>query len=135
MKRATKGKIYLSGGEISFSSPREAIAHHVALLPENRKEEGLFLDLNILKNVTMATLERDATMLVIDQNKGKQTTQAAIEGLKMRVPSANVNVSGLSGGNQQKSCYHAGRQLNRSYSSWTSQRAVWMSGRKVKFIA
>ncbi|HDR1646752.1 TPA: sugar ABC transporter ATP-binding protein, partial [Pasteurella multocida] len=91
-----------SGGEISFSSPREAIAHHVALLPENRKEEGLFLDLNILKNVTMATLERDATMLVIDQNKGKQTTQAAIEGLKMRVPSANVNVSGLSGGNQQK---------------------------------
>lgn len=102
VKRATKGKIYLSGGEISFSSPREAIAHHVALLPENRKEEGLFLDLNILKNVTMATLERDATMLVIDQNKGKQTTQAAIEGLKMRVPSANVNVSGLSGGNQQK---------------------------------
>lgn len=102
VKRATQGKIYLSGGEISFNSPRDAIAHHVALLPENRKEEGLFLDLNILKNVTMATIERDATMLVINQTKGKQATQEAIEGLKMRVPSANVNVSGLSGGNQQK---------------------------------
>ncbi|VEH66937.1 ribose import ATP-binding protein RbsA-2 [Rodentibacter pneumotropicus] len=102
VKRATQGKIYLSGGEISFNSPREAIAHHVALLPENRKEEGLFLDLNILKNVTMATIERDATMLVINRTKGKRATQEAIEGLKMRVPSANVNVSGLSGGNQQK---------------------------------
>ncbi len=102
VKRATKGKIYLSGGEISFNSPRDAIAHHVALLPENRKEEGLFLDLNILKNVTMVTIERDATMLVINRTKGKRATQEAIEGLKMRVPSANVNVSGLSGGNQQK---------------------------------
>ncbi|THA08859.1 sugar ABC transporter ATP-binding protein [Rodentibacter pneumotropicus] len=102
VKRATQGKIYLSGGEISFNSPRDAIAHHVALLPENRKEEGLFLDLNILKNVTMATIERDATMLVINRTKGKRATQEAIEGLKMRVPSANVNVSGLSGGNQQK---------------------------------
>ncbi|MCQ9122812.1 sugar ABC transporter ATP-binding protein [Rodentibacter caecimuris] len=102
VKRATQGKIYLSGGEISFNSSRDAIAHHVALLPENRKEEGLFLDLNILKNVTMATIERDATMLVINRTKGKRATQEAIEGLKMRVPSANVNVSGLSGGNQQK---------------------------------
>ncbi|OOF55594.1 sugar ABC transporter ATP-binding protein [Rodentibacter genomosp. 2] len=102
VKRPTQGKIYLSGGEISFNSPRDAIAHHVALLPENRKDEGLFLDLNILKNVTMATIERDATMLVINQTKGKQATQEAIEGLKMRVPGANVNVSGLSGGNQQK---------------------------------
>ena len=98
----TEGKMYLNGGEISFSSPRDAIAHHVALLPENRKEEGLFLDMNVFKNITMATLERDATLMVIDQNKGKQETEQAIKGLKIRVPNANVEVSGLSGGNQQK---------------------------------
>lgn len=102
VRKPTSGKIYLSGGEISFSSPRDAIAHHVALLPENRKEEGLFLDLNIFKNVTMATIERDATFLVVNQAKGKQETDNAIQGLKIRVPNANVNVSGLSGGNQQK---------------------------------
>lgn len=96
------GKMYLKGGEISFRSPRDAIAHHVALLPENRKEEGLFLDLNVFKNVTMATLERDATMMIINQTKGKQETEQAIKGLKIRVPNANVDVSGLSGGNQQK---------------------------------
>lgn len=94
--------MYLNGGEISFSSPRDAIAHHVALLPENRKEEGLFLDMNVFKNITMATLERDARLMVIDQNKGKKETEQAIKGLKIRVPNANVEVSGLSGGNQQK---------------------------------
>ncbi len=98
----TDGKMYLNGAEISFSSPRDAIVHKVGLLPENRKEEGLFLDLNILKNVTMATLERDAKMLVIDQAKGKKETEQAINSLKIRVPNANVAVNGLSGGNQQK---------------------------------
>ncbi|QLB12972.1 monosaccharide ABC transporter ATP-binding protein (CUT2 family) [Bisgaardia hudsonensis] len=102
VKSAIKGKIYLENNEINFNSPRDAITHRIALLPENRKEEGLFLDLNILKNITMVTMERDATMLVINQSKGKQITQTAIDGLKMRVPSENVNVSGLSGGNQQK---------------------------------
>ncbi len=102
ISKPTSGKIYLNGGEISFSSPRDAIAHHVALLPENRKEEGLFLDLNVFKNVTMATIERDATMMVINQAKGRQETERAIQGLKIRVPNANVEVSGLSGGNQQK---------------------------------
>ncbi len=102
VSQPTAGKMYLNGGEISFGSPRDAIAHHVALLPENRKEEGLFLDLNVFKNVTMATIERDATMMVINQAKGREETEQAIKGLKIRVPNANVDVSGLSGGNQQK---------------------------------
>ncbi|MCK3655086.1 D-xylose ABC transporter ATP-binding protein [Pasteurellaceae bacterium Macca] len=102
VKKQTQGKIYLHGAEISFNSPRDAIVHHVALLPENRKEEGLFLDMNLYKNVSMATLERDATMMVINQRKEKAETEQAIQGLKIRVPNAKVNVSGLSGGNQQK---------------------------------
>ncbi|WP_373101297.1 MULTISPECIES: sugar ABC transporter ATP-binding protein [Pasteurellaceae] len=98
----TQGNIFLNGAPISFGSPRDAIVHHVALLPENRKEEGLFLDMNVFKNITMATLERDATMMVINQEKGRETADRAIQGLKIRVPNTHVNVSGLSGGNQQK---------------------------------
>lgn len=98
----TQGKIYLNGAEIRFKSPRDAIAQRVALLPENRKEEGLFLDMNVFKNVIIATLERDATMMIVNQKKGKQDTEQAINNLHIRVPNANVEVSGLSGGNQQK---------------------------------
>ncbi|MBS9781949.1 MAG: sugar ABC transporter ATP-binding protein [Gammaproteobacteria bacterium] len=100
--KPTQGKIFLDGKEVCFNSPREAIKERVALLPENRKEEGLFLDMNLLKNITMATLEEDATMMLINQSKGKQDTQKAIDTLAIRVPSANANVGGLSGGNQQK---------------------------------
>ncbi|TCP91235.1 monosaccharide ABC transporter ATP-binding protein (CUT2 family) [Cricetibacter osteomyelitidis] len=102
VSQPTAGKIYLNGEEISLKSPREAMNKQIALLPENRKEEGLFLDLDVFKNITMATLERDANMMVINHAKGKAETDRAIEGLKIRVPNSNVSVSGLSGGNQQK---------------------------------
>lgn len=98
----TAGTFYLNGEAKRFASPRDAIVQRIALLPENRKEEGLFLDLNVFTNVVMATLERDATLMVVDQSKVKQETEQAISALKIRVPSARVNVSGLSGGNQQK---------------------------------
>ena len=101
-RRPVQGRIFLCGEAVQLASPRDAIARRIALLPENRKEEGLFLDLNIFKNVTMATLERDAVLMLINQAKGKKATMQAIEGLKIRVPGAHVNVSGLSGGNQQK---------------------------------
>lgn len=102
VRKQTKGKIYLNGAEISFNSPRDAIVHHIALLPENRKEEGLFLDMNVFKNITMATVERDSTLMVINQQKAQKETNQAIAGLNIRVPNANVEISGLSGGNQQK---------------------------------
>ncbi len=102
VSQPTQGKIYLSGGEISFKTPRDAIAHRIALLPENRKEEGLFLDMNVFNNITMATLERDASMMIVNQKKGKEEANRAIQGLQIRVPNANVTVGGLSGGNQQK---------------------------------
>lgn len=102
VKKQTRGKIYLNGAEISFDSPRDAIVHRIALLPENRKEEGLFLDMNVFKNITMATVERDSTMMIINQRKAQTETEQAIRGLNIRVPNANVEISGLSGGNQQK---------------------------------
>ncbi|PJG84849.1 sugar ABC transporter ATP-binding protein [Conservatibacter flavescens] len=102
VSQPTQGKIYLNGQAIKLKSPRDAIDKKIALLPENRKEEGLFLNLNILQNITMATIERDANFMVINQSKAKAAADNAIQGLKMRVPNANVNVSSLSGGNQQK---------------------------------
>lgn len=102
VRKPVSGKIFLHGEAIEINSPREAMDKRIALLPENRKEEGLFLDLNVMKNVTMATLERDAVWMLINQNKGKQVATHAIRGLNIRVPNARVAVAGLSGGNQQK---------------------------------
>ena len=96
------GKIYFNQKQVEFKSPREAIQNKIALLPENRKEEGLFLDMSVSGNITMATLEDDSHFLVIDKDKGKNRTDHAVDKLKIRVPHTQVDVGGLSGGNQQK---------------------------------
>ncbi|MBD1566499.1 sugar ABC transporter ATP-binding protein [Vibrio sp. SA48] len=100
--KPTEGKVFLNSQQVELSSPRDAIKNSIGLLPENRKEEGLFLDMAVHDNIIMATIERDAKMLVMDLAKGKSITSEAIEALNIRVPHAKVEVGGLSGGNQQK---------------------------------
>ena len=78
-------------------SPREAIRHGIGFLTENRKEQGLFLELAAQDNITMATLERDACYGLLDRKKARAISDDAINRLNIRVPAG-----GLSGGNQQK---------------------------------
>lgn len=100
--KPSHGQIFFKQSAVEFKSPRDAIQNKVALLPENRKEEGLFLDMSVLGNITMATLESDSHFLVINNIKGKRRTEHAVETLNIRVPHTQVEVGGLSGGNQQK---------------------------------
>ncbi len=60
VRKATAGVIEIDGEPVVIHSPREAIDLGIGFLTENRKEQGLFLEL-AAQNITMATLERDAT--------------------------------------------------------------------------
>ncbi len=83
-------------------SPRTAIDLGIGFLTENRKEQGLFLELAAAENITMATLERDANYGMLDRKKAQAISDDAIQLLQIRVPHAQVRAGGLSGGNQQK---------------------------------
>ena len=48
------GEVKLNGKPVHFLSPHDAIQEHIAFIPENRKEEGLFLDTSIANNMFMA---------------------------------------------------------------------------------
>ncbi len=61
VRKATAGVIEIDGEPVVIHSPREAIDLGIGFLTENRKEQGLFLELAAQENITMATLERDAT--------------------------------------------------------------------------
>lgn len=61
VRKATAGVIEIDGEPVVIHSPREAIDLGIGFLTENRKEQGLFLELAARENITMATLERDAT--------------------------------------------------------------------------
>ncbi len=102
VRKATAGVIEIDGEPVVIHSPREAIDLGIGFLTENRKEQGLFLELAAQENITMATLERDATWGCSTAGRRKAISDDAIQLLNIRVPARPVRAGGLSGGNQQK---------------------------------
>ena len=102
VRKATGGSIEIDGQPVTIHTPREAIGHGIGFLTENRKEQGLFLEMAAAENITMATLERDASYGLLDRKKAQTISDEAIASLNIRVPHAQVRAGGLSGGNQQK---------------------------------
>ncbi|MEX9825997.1 sugar ABC transporter ATP-binding protein [Raoultella planticola] len=102
VRRATGGVIEIDGEPVVIHSPRAAIELGIGFLTENRKEQGLFLEMAAQENITMATLERDARWGMLNRKKAQTVSDDAISLLNIRVPHAQVRAGGLSGGNQQK---------------------------------
>jgi ribose transport system ATP-binding protein len=100
--RPKEGEIWIDGEKVTIHSPRDAIARGIGFLTENRKEQGLFLEMAAQENIVMATLERDASIGLLNRRKGQTIASEAIASLNIRVPHAQVRAGGLSGGNQQK---------------------------------
>lgn len=98
----TRGELLLRGNVVQFSSPRDAIDAGIGMLTENRKEQGLFLEMAVHDNIVMATIERDSHFHVLDEGRNRAISSTAIKSLNIRVPHSQVTVGGLSGGNQQK---------------------------------
>lgn len=100
--RTEAGKIMMKGGQCTIRNPRHAISHQIGLLPESRKEQGLFMNLNISRNITMVSLKRFISGILIQKKKEKLEAQKQIDNLKIKTPSTEFSVLNLSGGNQQK---------------------------------
>jgi ribose transport system ATP-binding protein len=102
--RGLTGSIRLDGKTIALPSPAAAKlrAHGIALIPEDRKTEGLMLAMSVADNLVAASYDRIATGPFIDQDKQQQAVAAAIGRLSIRLGSPEDPVSTLSGGNQQK---------------------------------
>ena len=96
------GEIWIDGVKVQIHSPRDAIARGIGFLTENRKEQGLFLELAAQDNIVMSTPERDASYGLLNRRKRQKIASEAIDALNIRVPHAQVRAGGLSGGNQQK---------------------------------
>lgn len=98
----TKGSVILKGKEIHCKSPHEAIERGIALISENRKEEGILPNFDNKDNISLASLKKYMSGIVINDNKKKQNAleKGKQVGLKPNDP-AFMTVS-LSGGNAQK---------------------------------
>lgn len=96
------GKISVMGKDVRIRSPKEAIAHGLAFVTEDRKRSGLVLSQNVRTNICLARLETLGTSLAMSRRKEAGAAQRMIDMFGIKTASDQLLVSGLSGGNQQK---------------------------------
>jgi len=100
---ATSGTIVLSGETRTIRSPREAMAHGIAYLSEDRRQLGLSLPMSIAANISLPVLQRYLTRFGLVRTAMERATAETFRTrLAIRTPSVDVAVTKLSGGNQQK---------------------------------
>ncbi|MDJ1159163.1 sugar ABC transporter ATP-binding protein [Chelatococcus sp. SYSU_G07232] len=99
----TTGTITLDGRPVKATHPGEAIEAGIVYLTEDRKQLGLFLDMTVRENVNLGVIGRDSRIGgLLDRRAARRRAAAAVKNLGIRVPTDQVSVGALSGGNQQK---------------------------------
>lgn len=99
------GEIKYYGRSIRIRSPLDAIRLGIALLPENRKLEGLVFQLPLGQNITLPHLESVCASSLIRIKQEYIQTRSILEKLDVRPPKPRTPVFSLSGGNQQKAVF------------------------------
>ncbi|WP_049621310.1 sugar ABC transporter ATP-binding protein [Frateuria defendens] len=95
-----EGTVALDGRPLALRSPQQAIAAGFGFVTEDRKEQGLVLDLSVRENMSLPRVPARAG--VIDFPREKRQTRELIEALKIRTRDMELALRALSGGNQQK---------------------------------
>lgn len=96
------GRITIFGMEINIKSPQMAIRSGMGLLPEDRKQQGLVLMLSVLHNMSLASLDRLTSRMLLRLADERKQAAGFVERLRIATPGVNQQVQFLSGGNQQK---------------------------------
>jgi ribose transport system ATP-binding protein len=95
-------EIYINDVKKHIGSPKDAIRAGVALVPEDRKTQGLVPSFSVASNISMASLGNLSRYGFLSRVKERKMAMGQIKLLNIRTPSAATCVSSLSGGNQQK---------------------------------
>jgi len=97
------GRVIIGGRQVHIRTPRDAIRHGIGLVPEDRKQQALFLALAVRINLSMAAHERIKLWEVfIDEAAERAMVEEYRKKLNIRMASPEQLIASLSGGNQQK---------------------------------
>ncbi|MEZ4671286.1 MAG: sugar ABC transporter ATP-binding protein [Anaerolineae bacterium] len=102
--RGLKGEIHINGEHKQINGPDAATRAgiNLALIPEDRKTEGLILPTSVGDNLTLAVLDTLSHFGLVENGKEQSTIQYAVERMQIKTASPRIPVRALSGGNQQK---------------------------------
>jgi ribose transport system ATP-binding protein len=99
---SSRGEVRVDGHPVRVHSPRSARKHGFAFLSGDRHREGLFDELSVGENIAFRNLESVSRFGVISSRRTRELVAERISVLALKTPSADVAISSLSGGNQQK---------------------------------
>jgi len=99
---ATAGEILIDGEPVRVRRPADAIARGIAFVTEDRKRDGLGLDLSILDNGGLASMDLVSWRGVLNRRRQETMVEAELDELAVRPRGVHRMARQLSGGNQQK---------------------------------
>lgn len=102
IRSATAGSVKLAGQTAHLGSPKQAIAQGMGFVPEDRKQQGLFLNMAVRENIVMSNMGAVTRAGFFSRSKANGLAATFVEKLDIRTPSLRQTVRNLSGGNQQK---------------------------------
>jgi len=96
------GAVEVAGEPVKAGSPRAAISAGIALIPEDRKADGIIPTLSVRENIVLAALPTISRMGFVSERQQDALVEALMSRLRIKASSPDQRVSELSGGNQQK---------------------------------
>ncbi len=102
LKKATAGTVELDGQALRVNKPHIAVKNGIVLVPRDRRNAGLVLDMTVADNINLASLDEVSTFKLERKGLGRKRATALADKLDIRPKNVNAVVRYLSGGNQQK---------------------------------
>src|SRR5437867_3296657 len=99
---AATGNVFVRGQELRLGSVTAALRAGIGFLPEDRKRLALVLSMNCRENTSLAVLRRLSIAGFVRRKQERSLTKRYVDRLRVKTPSMEAAVVGLSGGNQQK---------------------------------
>ncbi|KPK07929.1 MAG: D-ribose transporter ATP-binding protein [Anaerolineae bacterium SG8_19] len=96
------GTIRIDGQRVEIGRPRDALKHGIIYVPEDRKQNGLLMPMSVIKNMTLAVLERLSRNGWLRESLEEEAAQEYVKKLNIVLRDPSQPVRELSGGNQQK---------------------------------
>ena len=96
------GELVLEGQPVHIKNPQDAIDHHIALVPEDRKNAGLVLINSVGFNLTLTVLKEFIRGPFVNEKKENEIIEQYRNSLSIKMASVEQEAGSLSGGNQQK---------------------------------
>lgn len=95
-------EIHIDGKPVRIKNPSDAKKAGIALVPEDRKLQGLVLPFSVEANISMASLDKMTKFGFLNSSTEKEIAEKHVKSLGVKTPSVKTKVQSLSGGNQQK---------------------------------